>query len=87
VSKAMSVCGCPPLNAQNSYRITDGVAHQTSLRSQGTMMTRADSREREAGRLFILPVTARDHISTQASPHTDNHRAAAGEGARRQNSS
>ncbi len=34
-------------------------------------MTRANSRAREAGRLFILPVTdSLDHISTQASPHT-----------------
>ena len=35
-------------------------------------MTRANSRAvREAGGLFILPVTALpDHISTQACPHT-----------------
>jgi hypothetical protein len=39
--------------------ISDGVAHQTSLRSRRTMMIYANSLRWEAGRLFILPVTAR----------------------------
>jgi hypothetical protein len=64
------VWGCPHLSARNTHRTTDGVAHQTSLRSRRTMMTRANSRTREAGCLFILPVTdTLGHISTQASPH------------------
>jgi hypothetical protein len=53
----------------------------------GTMMTRANSPRGEAGRLFILPVTIRGphlHIGIPAYRH---HRAAAGAGARRQNSS
>jgi len=48
-----------------------GVAHQTSLRSLGTMMISSNSpRFREAGDLFKWPVTARqDLCSSQASPH------------------
>jgi hypothetical protein len=58
----------------------------------GTMMTRANSRPREAGRLFILPVTIHGPYLHTGIPHTGitappHHRAAAGEGARRQNSS
>ena len=53
----------------------------------GTMMTRANSRYREAGCPFILSVTdCLDHVSTQAIPQTGLHRTAAGAGARRQNS-
>jgi hypothetical protein len=70
-----------------SHHVDDGVAHHTSLRSRRTMMTRTNSRRREAGRLFILSVTDHlDHVSTQAIPHTGLHRAAARAGARRQNS-
>src|SRR5687767_15091508 len=36
--------GCPRLNARMFHSLTNGVAHQTSLRSQRTMMTRANSR-------------------------------------------
>jgi hypothetical protein len=53
----------------------------------GTMMTRANSRRREAGRLFILPVTIRrPHLHT-GIPAYRHHRAAVCDGARRQNSS
>ena len=70
MSQAPHVRRCPHLSARKTHRTTHGVAHQTSLRSRRTMMTHTNSRTREAGRLFILPVTdALDHISTQASPH------------------
>ena len=53
----------------------------------GTMMTRANSHRREAGRLFILPVTIHGpHLHT-GIPAYRPHRAAARDGARRQNSS
>ena len=53
----------------------------------GTMTTRANSRCRQAGRLFILPVTIRGpHLHT-GIPAYRHHHAAAREGARRQNSS
>ena len=53
----------------------------------GTMMTRANSRRREAGRLFILPVTIHGpHLHT-GIPAYRPHRAVAGAEARRQNSS
>ena len=49
------------LCAQSVSLHHDGVAHQTSLRSRRTMMTRANSlRAREAGSLISLPVT-HDH--------------------------
>src|SRR5439155_18019202 len=48
----------------------DGVAHQTSLRSRRTMMTRANSLHlREAGSLISLPVT-HDH-DPRKHPRTD----------------
>ena len=66
VSGGSSVFGCPPLNARNSLPHNNGVAHQTSLRSQ---RDHDDScglpSRREAGRLFILPVT----ITRTTSPH------------------
>ena len=73
---------------ETSHYIKNGVAHQTSLRSRRTMMTRANSRRREAGRLFILPVTScgRPHLHT-GIPAYRPHRAVAGDSARRQNSS
>jgi Phage integrase family len=53
----------------------------------GTMMTHANSHRREAGRLFILPVTIHGpHLHT-GIPAYRHHRAAARNGARRQNSS
>ena len=49
------------LRAQSVSLHHDGVAHQTSLRSRRTMMTRANSlHAREAGSLISLPVT-HDH--------------------------
>ena len=47
---------CPVLNARD-HSHDDGVAHQTSLRSRRTMMICAISPGREAGSLFIGPVT------------------------------
>jgi hypothetical protein len=53
----------------------------------GTMMTRANSRVREAGCLFILPVTIDEpHLHT-GIPAYRHHRSTARAEARRQNSS
>src|SRR5262245_23979650 len=48
-----------PLRSPVCHNISDGLAHQTSLRLRRTMMIYANSLRWEAGRLFILPVTAR----------------------------
>jgi hypothetical protein len=57
------------LRAQSVSLHHDGVAHQTSLRSPRTMMTRANSLHlREAGSLISLPVT-HDH-DTRKHPRT-----------------
>ena len=66
-----------PQRSKLSHRITDGVAHQTSLRSRRTMMTRANSRAREAGRLFILPVTIAGPRLHTGIPAYRRHRAVA----------
>jgi hypothetical protein len=67
---------CPLRSAQYPpCIIRSGDIYQTSLPSQRTMMTRANSPNGEAGRLFILPVTATlDHVRGRhsrilVSPH------------------
>src|SRR4029453_8272883 len=50
----------------------------------GTMMPRANSRRREAGRLFILPVTIHGPYLHTGIPAYRPHRAVAGAEARRQ---
>ena len=52
----------------------------------GTMMTRANSPRREAGRLFILPGTLNGPYLHTRIPADRPHRAVAGARARRQNS-
>jgi hypothetical protein len=62
------------LRAQSVSPHHDGVRHQTSLRSQWTMMTRANSLHvREAGRPINVAVTQRGPELTRAFPH--GHRA------------
>jgi len=79
----------PDVHASTLKRFTTSLAVLPTKHLFGhrrTMMTRANFGAREAGRLFILPVTGSlDHMSTQASPHAGNHRPVA-DGARRQNS-
>src|SRR5216684_5421532 len=61
---AITACVIVDVHARRSISVSlhhDGVAHQTSLRSRRTMMTRANSlHAREAGSLISLPVT-HDH--------------------------
>jgi hypothetical protein len=88
VSQSVSVVGCPRLNARKSLTASITVLPTKHLFGHnGTMMTRANSRPREAGRLFILPVTIDEpHLHT-GSPAYRHHRSAVRAGARRQNSS
>ena len=64
--QTVGVFGGPPLNARNlSQHQLTVLPTKHLFGHNGTMMTRANSRRREAGRLFILPVTIRGpHLHT-----------------------
>ena len=85
--QAVSVSRCTRSNARIRSGSVTVLPTKHLFGHNGTMMTRANSRRREAGRLFILPVTFRGpHLHT-GIPAYRPHRAAARAGARRQNSS
>jgi hypothetical protein len=78
--------GCPPATLEISAASLTVLPTKHLFGHTGTMMTRANSRRREAGRLFILPVTIDGpHLHT-GIPAYRPHRAAADTAARRQNS-
>ena len=88
MSQAVSVSDVHPSTLETSHRITDGVAHQTSLRSQRDHDDSCElpSHGRRVAYSFCRSRST-DHISTQASPHTGLTAPPLRDGARRQNSS
>lgn len=85
-AQTFSVLRMSTRNARNLRCITAVLPTKHLFGHTGTMMTRANSRRREAGRLFILPGTLNGPYLHTGIPADRRHRAVAGAGARRQNS-
>src|SRR5262249_29639213 len=85
--QTLSAFRCPTPQRSKSFTASMTVGPTKHLFGHtGTMMTRANSRRREAGCLFILPGTLNGPYLHTGIPADRPHRAVAGAGARRQNS-